>query len=297
MIKPLLAATVESYDDLAGKFPLLASPKLDGIRALKLDGKIVSRNLKAIPNKHVQKLFAKLPDFLDGELIVGDPTSPTCFRDTSSGVMSVDGTPDVMFYIFDKYDCSYTFEQRQQLIKQWIKFDKPHKQFVKIVPQVLIKDAFELHEYETTMIGKGYEGVMLRSAKGAYKEGRSTLKEGILMKLKKFADSEAEILDIIELQHNENEKTKDNLGHSKRSSHKAGKVAAGTMGALLVRDIHTKVEFQIGAGFTDEDRRGFWKGGASFRNLIIKYKYFPTGSKDKPRFPVFLGFRDARDMS
>jgi hypothetical protein len=29
---------------------------------------------------------------------------------------------------------------------------------------------------------------------------------------------------------------------------------------------------------------------------VVKYKSQPTGVKDKPRFPVFLGFRDVVDM-
>ena len=29
---------------------------------------------------------------------------------------------------------------------------------------------------------------------------------------------------------------------------------------------------------------------------IVKYKHFPVGEKDKPRFPVFIGFRAKEDM-
>lgn len=291
-MKPMLAATVESYDQLT--FPLLASPKLDGIRVMVVDGVLVSRNLKPIRNKYTQELWPlKLMEGFDGELIVGDPTSPTCFRDTSSGVMSVGGEPKVEFWAFDKYDCE-KFDYRYKLLQQNVK--NVNRATVRVVTQTLIKDAFALHEYEQRMIDRGYEGVMLRHPRGLYKQGRSTLKEGHLMKLKKFADSEAEILEVIELDHNMNEKTTDALGRSKRSSHKAGKVKGGVMGALRVRDIHTGVEFQIGAGFTDADRDAYWRQRKGAVGTIIKYKYFPTGSKDKPRFPVFLGIRDKADL-
>lgn len=291
-MKPMLAATIEDVNQL--KFPLIASPKLDGIRALIVNGKVVSRNLKPIPNKHVQKLFSKLPEGFDGELIVGSPTSKTCFRDTSSGCMSVDGTPDVMFYVFDDYAPGDIYSTRRKLLEVF--FLKNKDKTIKIVPQQRIKDVAALREYEQLMLNRGFEGIMLRHPDGMYKFGRSTLKEAALMKLKKFEDSEATVLSIEELMRNDNELQKDNLGRAKRSSHKANLTPAGKMGSLTVKDRNTGVVFDIGAGFTESDRCEIWCNKSRVIGKIIKYKYFPTGSKDKPRFPVFLGFRDKRDL-
>ena len=68
--KPMLAATVS---DEPLSYPLLASVKLDGVRALVVDGVVMGRSLKPIPNKHVQRLFGHTQlNGLDGELIVGD---------------------------------------------------------------------------------------------------------------------------------------------------------------------------------------------------------------------------------
>lgn len=288
-MKPMLSATVENYDELNGKFPLMASPKLDGVRALIVDGQVVSRNMKPIPNLFVQRVFNWLPEGFDGELIVGKPTDKDCFRNTTSGVMSVEGEPDVYFYVFDKTEITGTsFSERFAELKNRVQtFKAPG---LKFVPHKLIKDSFKLKLYEEEMLEKGYEGVMLRSIEGPYKFGRSTLKEGYLMKVKQFKDSEAIVKAMIELEHNENELTKDELGRAKRSSHKAGKVKAGVLGSILVRDIYSGVEFNIGAGFMDDERERFWEHGLVGKT--IKYKYFPTGSKDKPRFPVFLGIRE-----
>ena len=52
------------------KFPLLASPKYDGIRALPKNSVVMSRTFKPIPNTEIQENFSKFND-LDGELIVG----------------------------------------------------------------------------------------------------------------------------------------------------------------------------------------------------------------------------------
>ena len=47
------------------------------------EGAVYSRSNKPIPNKAVQAKFSTYEHF-DGELIFGDPTSKTCYRDTVS---------------------------------------------------------------------------------------------------------------------------------------------------------------------------------------------------------------------
>lgn len=290
-MKVMLAATIDKISDL--RYPLLASPKLDGVRAVVIDGVVYSRNMKPIPNKFVQKMLPlHAMNGWDGELIVGGPTAPDCFRVTTSGVMSVEGEPEFTFYAFDAvamYAPSLQFIERFIGLKRNVQGMKHSR--VKLVPQVDIISADALHTYEALMLERGYEGVMLRSKNAPYKHGRSTMKEHGLMKLKQFADSEAVVLDIIEQMENTNEKTRDELGRSKRTSHKAGKVGKQTLGALHVRDVNTDVVFDVGTGFDDNVRQQIWDNRESFLGEIITYKYFPTGSKDKPRFPVFKDFR------
>ena len=80
-------------------YPCLVSPKLDGVRAIVINGVVMSRNLKPIPNAYIQKILGEF-EYYDGELIVGDPTDPACYRNTVSGVMSMDGEPKVKFWVF-----------------------------------------------------------------------------------------------------------------------------------------------------------------------------------------------------
>ena len=75
IFKPMLATDAD-LNNL--RFPLLASTKLDGVRAVVRDGVVYSRSNKPIPNQYVQRLFAEYEHF-DGELIVGEPTSKTCY--------------------------------------------------------------------------------------------------------------------------------------------------------------------------------------------------------------------------
>ena len=78
---------------------------------------------------------------------------------------------------------------------------------------------------------------------------------------------------------------------------KAGMVLTGTLGAVLVKDIKSGIEFSIGSGFNDENRQEIWDNQKKYLGKIVKYKSQKCGEVEKPRFPVFLSFRDVRDMS
>lgn len=290
--KPMLA----SHADLDNiNFPVMCSPKLDGVRAIVLGGKVLSRSLKPIPNEFVQDLFGHSDlEGLDGELIVGYPTDPHCFSNTTSGIMKEKGEPDVNFYIFDS-----TLNPKESWMNrfyatrmQYLKHDK-----IKLVPQKLIEDMDELLELEKHYLDCGYEGLMIRNGRAPYKFGRSTTKEGYLLKLKRYLDSEARALKVYPLFSNTNEAKRNELGKLERSNCKAGMVEQPKLGTLEVEDLKTGTVFHIGSGFTEEERIYFYEHQDEVVGKILKYKYFPVGVKELPRHPVFLGFRDERDMS
>jgi DNA ligase-1 len=231
---------------------------------------------------------------LDGELVVGDPTAKDVFQATSSGVMSIEGRPEVTFFVFDDFLHAGPFKARLQSAEARIDA-KLRFGPVELVPHTLVEDLADLDHHEWRYLTMGYEGVMLRHPAGPYKHGRSTAKEAWLLKVKRFEDGEAVVLGSTELMHNANEAKRNELGHLERSSHKAGKVGRQRLGALVVRDLKTKVEFEIGTGFTDQQRQDLW--GRDLVGSVVKYKFQPTGVKTKPRFPVFLGFRSEVDMS
>jgi DNA ligase-1 len=291
--KPLLAG---KFDASKQKFPVLVSAKLDGVRCIIIDGVAMSRSLKPIPNAFVQKQIGKAKyNGLDGELMVGFVGGKDVYRNTVSAVMREDGNPNFTFWVFDKVPQNNEkvegYHTRLASIK---KFDGDGS--IKVLPHTTINDMDSLDKFEAKQLERGLEGVILRAPNGPYKFGRSSTNEGTLLKLKRYEDSEAEIVGVEELLSNQNDATVDALGHTERSSHKANMVPMGTMGALNVRDLKTKVEFSIGTGFDAKTRDVFWKDRKSVIGKIVKYKYFAGGSKEKPRFPVFLGFRDKRDM-
>ena len=136
---------------------------------------------------------------------------------------------------------------------------------------------------------------MVRSMNGPYKQGRSTLKEGYLLKIKRFVDEEAIIIGFDEKMHNTNEAKVDALGYTERSTSKEGMIGASTLGALVVQS-EKWGEFRIGTGFDDVLRKEIWENKDKYLSQLAKFKYFATGVVEKPRFPVYLGIRNKMDI-
>lgn len=284
--KPMLAHTIEDTSKI--RYPVFVSVKIDGIRCLIKDGVALSRSLKPIRNEYVQSILGK-PEYngLDGELVVGDIFAKDCYRVTNSGVMSKDGEPDFNYYLFDRWDCpTLPFSTRRDTLRTLNRMP--------VLQQVRASDEQKLLLLEQILLNDGAEGVVVRSPDGPYKYGRSTVKEGTLGKLKRFVDSEFEVVGFEERMHNGNEATVNALGHTERSSHKENKVGRGDLGALVCQTAEGLV-FNVGTGFDDNLRREIWNNRAQYLGRLAKVKHFQVGVKDSPRFPVFQGFRDPSD--
>jgi len=292
--KPMLAVAMDAPESIS--YPVLASPKLDGIRCL-IHPSLgpVSRKFKPIPNDHIRKTldsFGVSIVFLDGELVTYTDGVRDDFNTVQSKVMSVDGTPEFRFEVFDSFmHPDNPFEQRfmhagaacQRLPEE-----------VVLVEHVYVYHSQQLRDLDSEHVLAGYEGTMTRDPKGKYKQGRSTLKQGWLLKLKQFADAEGVVVGVEEKMHNGNELERDELGHAKRSTHAAGLRGAGTTGALVLSTEWG--ELRVGTGFDDALRAAIWRDAAAVIGRTVTFKYQPSGMQDKPRFPVFKGFRDWRDM-
>lgn len=301
-LKPMLAGKWPGIEKI--KFPVIVQAKLDGIRCLVKDGVALSRTFKPIPSKYIQSIIGR-PEFegLDGELIVGDPTDPDCYRNTVSGVMAEDKTPNFTFWVFDKWDSDCRYGDRwEQLSEQWLEWP----QQLQLLTIVTAYNADDLDRFETAFVAQGYEGAILRGPDSYYKYGRGTASKMDLLKLKRFTDFEAVIVGVEEEMHNGNEATKDAFGRTARSTVKANKTGKGTLGALICiradeRDGSVAANtFKVGTGFNAAERADFWamyhKDAKLIVGKIVKVKSFPVGEHERPRHPVFLGLRDPIDM-
>lgn len=301
---PMLAVEAD-LDKLV--YPVYGSPKLDGIRATchHIHGAAMSRNNIAIPNEYVQTQFGMDWAGLDGELIVGDWNHKDVFNRTTRGVMSEEGTPDFQFVVFDYYndpDPNREYGHRYERLR-WAFDNMPNtvrRGRLTLLPQVLITSQDHLMEYAESNLQAGFEGTMVRRLDGKYKFGRSTAKQGYLLKVKKFQDDEAVIVGAEELMSNQNEATVGEVGQTKRSTKKEGLVPMGTLGSLIVKGLSgpfKNVLFNIGSGFDADMRKYLWElyKSSALVGQIVTYKHFPIGAKDKPRFPIFKGIRHPAD--
>lgn len=283
-MKPLLAATIKSHADLALlAYPLIASPKLDGIRVL-IHPELgpVTRKLKPIPNYTVRE-YLSAPEFhyMDGEIVVEGG-----FSNTTSAIMSQSGRVDFKYFVFDSFkDPSLPYLDRLATVKSSVAS-------VSVLEYMEVNSAAQIIDLEIDYLARGFEGVMLRKPSGQYKFNRSTLNEQILLKLKTFVDDDATIIGFEELCQNGNKPVTNALGYKERASDKSGLIAMGTLGSLIVRSDSFNLAFRIGTGYDQQTRLDIWNRRDSFLGAMVKFKYQDIGIKDRPRFPVFLSFRE-----
>ena len=287
-MKPMLAVEAEDFEALT--YPLLASYKLDGIRCLITGEGPRTRSLKPVPNKHIAALLAKLPEGLDGELVVLKDNGDVDFRATTSAVMSHDGEPKFEYRVFDLFNAEGPFCLRGGLL-----YELSLPKWVKVVKQMSVSSATDVEDLFMQAIREGYEGLILRCPDAPYKHGRATLKSQWMLKVKPWKDAEATIIGVVEACENTNEATTNELGRTQRSSAQAGKVPKGTLGALLVEHPRWPKPFEIGTGFDDEEKLALWND----KNLIgklVRFSYVDAGGYDVPRHCSYQGIRDERDI-
>lgn len=287
--KPILSAKIEDTSIL--RFPLLGTPKFDGIRCCIINGKALTRSLKPIPNLFIRKQIENVAiEGFDGEIM----PKVDLFNKVQSAVMSRDGAPEFTYFVFDLVN-----NPNESYNIRTIKLEQcPLLPNIEHVIPILIRNEEELLSYEIKCLKDGFEGVMLRTPGSPYKFGRSTLKQQYLMKLKRFDDAEAIVIGTFEQESNQNTAITDALGHTKRSSHQENKVPMNTLGGFTVKDLNTNVIFNVGTGrgLTKELRKEIWNKKETYIGKILKYKFQAYGTLNAPRSPIFIGFRDIKDM-
>lgn len=315
--RPILADAAPS-DLTKIKYPVLASPKLDGIRCIMIGGIPMSRSLKPIKNKFIRDTLAGLPDGLDGELTVGPPVGDDLMKRCQSGVMSEDGEPDFTFNVFDMVHDTHGFSIRLANAAEAIY--KTGNERAQILVHNLLSTAADLEIFENDCVTKGYEGCMIRSVDGPYKQGRATSKEGYLLKVKRWIDAEAIAEDFAEYMVNENPQEINELGYAERSASKENLRPGGFLGSINSRLLIGSVpgiaarsdlleywekkdgcRFDCGSGLDHEMRKEVWNNREKYRNKPFTFKFqgfTPIGEKDggKPRFGIFKSWRDPEDM-
>ncbi len=299
--RPMLAPNKTEYDKIT--FPKLGSPKLDGFRSFVHEFVPLTRSGEEFPNKFVRATLAgRLLDGLDGELIVGKPNLKETFNNSSGPLRRHEGEPDFKFYLFDdRTEHASPFSARLMSVHERVAYVKAQNPELAarlvIVPQVIIDDMAALDRFEAQCLIEGYEGVMLKDPKGAYKFGRATMNENLLIKVKRFETREATITAFETQMHNENEAFKDELGRSKRSEVADGLTETDMVGAAWVEDDMFPRPFKISLGtMTHEEKKHAKANPEEYIGHTCRYTYFPHGVVEVPRHGQYDGLRPSFDL-
>jgi len=109
---------------------VLATPKLDGIRCLKVGGRALTRSFKPISNRYAREwMEANLPDCVYGELMLRGGT----FSQTASAIGGRGGEPDFVFHVFDLVaeGTAQRYDRRMANLEAW-QITSPHVE--KVLP-------------------------------------------------------------------------------------------------------------------------------------------------------------------
>lgn len=313
-MKPQLA---EDANLDAVRFPCIVQPKIDGVRALNLDGTLTGRSLKKFEGFGITEYFSRA-DFmgLDGEMTLG--SKPNCTErlcSLTTGAMGrfkgVDEMPDLHWWVFDNLVPSAVndaYLHRYARLEHYV-FSLNHPR-VHLVPMYEVAGPNELKRFISEFANEGYEGTIIRNPQAAYKPGRATQKGQELWRVKPWADAEIFVTGITQGQANGNVAKTNELGRTERSSAKAGMVPNGQVGSIqgvLLADFHDPntgallfpkgLEITVGSGeMTVAEATYFWEHPLEIVGHIVKFKHMTHGVKDLPRFPIYLSHRLAQDL-
>lgn len=135
-------------------------------------------------------------------------------------------------------------------------FKDVNSPYIEVHEQQICKNKEHLEQELERVVEMSGEGMMIRDPESLYEYRRSEK----MLKVKKAYDAEAVVLKKI----------------------KGTGRCSNMMGAILVRN-NDGIEFKIGSGFTDADRRNPPKMGS-----IVTYKYYELTKSGKPRFPIYM---------
>lgn len=287
------------------KFPCIIFPKIDGVRGGNTSGVLMGRRGRAHNNVFTTQLFSGIGTLgFDGELAANSANHPDLCRLTSGALNSKAGNPTIMWHVFDDMspevrDLPYS-TRLCSVIARINALHQSNPVYAKTIGVAYFEFANNLEQLlaaEKKWLDQGYEGVIIRSLEGAYKQGRCTVNEGDYLRLKRFQESEATVVEIIEEMTNNNPLERDGIGLAKRSGASANLIPAGRVGSLICKDLVTGQIFKIGIGkMTESEAEKYFKNPDLLLNQVVKYKHFPKGVKDKPRLPTFQCIRIASDI-
>lgn len=251
---------------------VVSMPKLNGLRCMYIPQRgFFSRDGKRWNDAVLAHIIPPTTDYIiDGELYCHGMSLQAI--NSAVGVNRIYPGPHankITFNAFDIVEPKFNAMTRMLLLEKILRDDRDSVGMY-LVDWTICKSRIELDKAYESYISKNYEGQMLKSVFGSYMpqgtKERSTMN---LQKRKAFLDAEFECIGRVISQE--------------------GK-CAGKLGAL--KFITSKgITFEVGTGFTDEEREEFIAPNYHFQRKAT-IKYLNLTDDGRPFNASFIGWRD-----
>ena len=252
---------------------VVSMPKLNGLRCMFIPQRgFFSRDGKRWNDAVLAHIVPPDTDYIiDGELYCHGLSLQRI--NSAVGVNRLEPGFDadyITFHAFDLVEPKFNALTRMLLLEKILNDHKSETQAINLIEWEICKTRIELDDCYNDYITKGYEGQMLKSVFGSYMpqgaKERSTMN---LQKRKAFLDAEFQCIG--------------------RVVSTEGK-CAGKLGAL--KFITSKgVVFEVGTGFTDEEREEYIAPNYHFQRKAT-IKYLNLTDDGRPFNASFVGWRD-----
>jgi DNA ligase-1 len=251
-------------------------PKLDGVRCIayrnKHDVVLYSRTGKIFEAEFLdlRRVLTETMhpgDYFDGELYSESYTFEEIVgavrRGPDSGTEAIILDSDIDYHVYDMI-ADGPFEKRFEELENRLEF--VYEDFLQLVEtNKFDPENDDLDTIHDRWVSAGYEGIILRNAKGLYQvDKRST----DLLKFKKFLDEEFEIIGA-----------KEGVGKEVGAVTWVCKTSDGK-------------EFEARPRGSYEERKAMWKNRNKYIGKLLTVRYQNLTADDIPRFPVGLTVRD-----
>ena len=248
--------------------PLIAQPKIDGLRALLIDGKFLSREMKPHANPILHGWATLLQEAvgrgeaLDGEFIIDKKGENRQFTDTFSLVKTHGADiSSLQYVVFDRMAGGGGGYKERFL--DWIKQFRRLPQ-TRAVWSEYVHHPEDAHDAMDRFIKEGHEGLMLRDPRFPYELKRATISRPALVKVKDRREGIATV-----------------VGWAREvDKHGAAKFPE-RLGAF--RCEFGGARFKIGSGFTAQERLDLWANPPK----KVEFCFQELSEKGVPRFPIF----------
>ncbi len=281
------------------KFPAYAQMKMDGMRfnAIVRDGKCEfrSRNGKEILllgnlEQEFIRLAGSIDCVFDGELLVMLPgdhqftdrqTGNGILNKANKGTISVEEAAMVHASVWDLIPyvqftdgyCQTPYAKRFSTLEQIVNKQKSEGKKIWIVSSEIVQTIEEAQSIFQNYLSLGHEGIILKDGAGVWEDKRSKTQ----IKFKGELECDLKIVAVEE-------------GSGK---------AAGMLGAIVCESADGIVKVNVGSGFSDAQRKQYWKENLIDRIVAVKYnsRIKNKAGEDSLFLPVFIELRDDKDVA